>query len=76
MHAINDVRKIKLMGRDVVINKGRLNSNHPSSSQANVEKRNETQKDHIVHKEVEYRTDKVKEPKLTEPLDVDKISSI
>ena len=35
MHAIDDVRKIKLRSRDVVINKGSLNPNHPSSSQIN-----------------------------------------
>ena len=32
MHAIDDVRKIKLRSRDVTINKGRLNPNQPSSS--------------------------------------------
>ena len=35
MHTIDDVRKIKLRGRYVVINKGRLNPNHPSSNQVN-----------------------------------------
>ena len=32
MHAIDDVRKIKLRSRDVTINKGGLNPNQPSSS--------------------------------------------
>ena len=31
MHALDDVKKIKLRSRDI-INKGRLNPNHPSSS--------------------------------------------
>ena len=35
MHAIDDDRKIKLRGRYVVINKGRLNPNHPYSSKMN-----------------------------------------
>ena len=39
MHAIDDVRKIKLRSRDVAINKGRLNPNQPSSSQINTEKK-------------------------------------
>ena len=45
MHVIHDVqRKIKLRSRDVVMNKLRLNPNQPSSSQMNIEKRNEKQK--------------------------------
>ena len=36
LHAMDDVqRKIKLINRDVVVNKGRLNSNHPSTSSLN-----------------------------------------
>ena len=51
MHVIYDVqRKIKLRSRDVIMNKGRLNPNHPSSSQINTKKRNEKQKEHVVHK--------------------------
>ena len=39
LHAIDDVhRKIKLRNRDVIVNKGRFNSNQPSSSQHDVEK--------------------------------------
>ena len=41
MHAIDDVKKIKLRSRDVIMNKGRLNPNQPSSSQMNTKKRNE-----------------------------------
>ena len=76
MHAIDDVRKIKLRSRDVAINKGRLNPNQPSSSQMNIEKRNEKQKEPFVHKEIENRTEKIKELKQTTPMEVDKISSI
>ena len=37
LHAIDDVhRKIKLRNRDVTVNKGRFNSNQPSSSQHNI----------------------------------------
>ena len=35
MHAIDDVKKIKLRTRYVVVNKGRLNPNQPSSSEMN-----------------------------------------
>ena len=39
-HAINDVQtKIKLINRDVIVNKWRLNQNNPSSSQQNTKKR-------------------------------------
>ena len=41
MHAIDDVRKIKLRSRDVSINKGILNTNHPFSSKINTKKGNE-----------------------------------
>ena len=40
MHAIDDVKKIKLRGGDVAMNKGGLNPNHPSNSHTNTEKRN------------------------------------
>ena len=43
MHALDDVKKIKLRSRYVVINKGRLNPNQPSSSQINT-KKNEKKK--------------------------------
>ena len=77
MHAIDDVqRKIKLRSIDVIINKGRLNPNHPSSSKMNTEKRNEKQKEHVAHKEIESRIEKTKELKQIPPMDVDKISSI
>ena len=77
MHVIDDVqRKIKLRSRDVIMNKGRLNPNQPSSSQVNIERINEKQKEHVVHKEIENRTEKIKELKQTTPMGVDKISSI
>ena len=41
MHAIDDVKKIKLRSRDVAINKGGLNPNQPSSSQTGPRKGNE-----------------------------------
>ena len=63
MHAIDDVRKIKLRSTDVAINKGRLNPNQPSSSQINTEKINEKQKELVVHKETENRTEKIKKLK-------------
>ena len=64
IHAIDDVqRKIKLISRDVIMNKGRLNPNQPSNGQMNTEKRNEKQKEPIAHKEVENRTEKIKELK-------------
>ena len=59
MHAIDDVRNIKLRGRDVVINKGILNPNQPSSSQINT-KRNEKQREPVVHKEIEIELKKQK----------------
>ena len=71
-----DVKKIKLRSRDVIINKGRLNPNQPSSSQINTKKRNEKQKEPVVHKEIENRTEKIKELKQTAPMEVAKISSI
>ena len=43
MHAIDDVRKIKLRSRDVAINKGGLNPNQHSSSQTSPKKGNEKQ---------------------------------
>ena len=39
LHAMDDVqRKIRLRNREVVVNKGRLNSNQPSTSALNTEK--------------------------------------
>ena len=57
LHAIDDVkRKIKLRNIDVIVNKGRLNQNQPSSSQQNTEKRTEKQKDPIMYKDYENKT--------------------
>ena len=50
-NAIDDFQnKLKLRSRDVVINKGSTNSNHPSSSQPNTEKQIENKKE--ISKEV------------------------
>ena len=43
-------RKIQLRNRYVTVNKGRLNPNHPSSSQQNTDKKNEKQKEQTVYK--------------------------
>ena len=51
LHAMDDVqRKIRLRNREVVINKGRLNPNQPSTSSLNTEKGKEIQKESIVNK--------------------------
>ena len=42
----------------------------------NTEKRNEKQKEPVVHKEIENRTEKIKELKQETLMDADKISSI
>ena len=45
-NAIDDFQnKLKLISRDVIINKGRPNTNQPSSSQPNTEKQIEKQKE-------------------------------
>ena len=44
MHPIDDFKNIKLRSRDVIMNKGRLNPNHPSSSQMNTEKKKQKTK--------------------------------
>ena len=48
-------RKIKLRNREVVVNKGRINSNQPSTNSLNIEKGKEIQKDPIVNKEIENK---------------------
>ena len=53
IHALYYVKKTKLRSRDVIMNKGRLNPNQPSNGQLNTEKRNEKQKEPVVHKEIE-----------------------
>ena len=73
MHAIDDVqRKIKLRSRDVIMNKGKLNPNQPSSSQMDTKTKKQKTKG-TVHKEIENKTEKIKELKQTTPIDVDKI---
>ena len=76
MHAIDDVRKVKLRSRDVVVNKGGLNPNQPSSNQTSPKKRNEKQKEPIASKEVGKGTDNVKEPKQTVHVELGKLSSM
>ena len=51
-------RKIRLRNREVVVNKGRPNSNQPSTSSLNTEKGKEIQNDPIVNKEVENKIEK------------------
>ena len=59
MHAIDDVqRKIKLRRRDVIVNKGRLNTNQHSSSKQNTKKGTEKLKDPMVYKEPENKIEK------------------
>ena len=69
-------RKIRLRNREVVVTKGRLNSNHPSTSSLNIEKGKEIQKDPIVNKEVEIKIEKTKGTKQVAPVDVEKVNSI
>ena len=56
-------RKIQLRNRDVTINKGRLNPNHPSSSQHNNDKKKEKQKEQIVYKDPVDNVENTKEVK-------------
>ena len=56
-------RKIQLRNRDVTINKGRINPNHPSSSQHNTDRKNEKEKEQIVYKEHVDKVEKRKEVK-------------
>ena len=76
LHAIDDVqRNIKLRNRDVIVNKGRFNKNQPSSSQQNIEKRSEKQKEPIVYKESKNKIEKTKEVKQPALVDVEKVVS-
>ena len=62
LHAMDYVqRNIRFRNREVVVNKGRLNSNQPSTSSLKIEKGKEIQKDPIVNKEVENQIEKQKE---------------
>ena len=61
LHAMDDVqRKIKWRNIDVVVNKGRPNSNHPSTISLNTEN----------------KTEKTKEMKQMAPANVEKVASI
>ena len=64
LHAMDDVqRKIRLRNREVVVNKGRINSNQPSTNSLNIEKGKEKQKHPIVNKEVENKIEKKEQNK-------------
>ena len=70
LHAIDDVqRKIKLRSRDVIVNKGRLNQNNPSSSQQKTKKSN-GKRDSMAYKEPENKIEKTKEVKQPVLVDV------
>ena len=69
-------RKIRLRNREVVVNKGRPNSNKPSTNSLNTEKGKEIEKDTIVNKEVENKIEKTKGTKQMAPVDVEKVTSI
>ena len=61
LHAMDDVqRKIRLRNREVLINKGKLNTNQPSTGSLNTEKGKEIQKYLVVNKEVENEIQKNK----------------
>ena len=66
-------RKIRLRNREVVINKGTLNPNQPSTSSLNTEKGKEIQKESIVNKEVENEIQRTKGMKQVTPIDVEKV---
>ena len=68
-------KKIKLRNRYVIVNEERFNQNQPSSSQQNIEKKNEKQKEPIVYKEYENKTEKIKEVKQLALVDVEKATS-
>ena len=85
MHAIDDVRKIKLRSRDVAIHKkggnsasdvaihkGGLNPVQPSSSQTGPEKGDEKQKGPVASREVEKGSSNVKELELMPPVELGK----
>ena len=72
MHAIDDIRKIKLRSRDVAINKGSLNPNHPSSSQTGLGEGNEKQKEPVASREVEKETGNVRELEQMTPVKLGK----
>ena len=68
-------RKIKLRNRDVLINKGKANPNHPSTSSLNIEKWKELHKESFVNKEVENDVQMDKIIKKATPVDVEKIGA-
>ena len=64
-----------MRNKEVLINKGRLNTNHPSTSSLNTEKGKEIQKESNVNKEVENEIQKTKGMKQVAPIDVEKVNS-
>ena len=68
-------RKIRLRNREVLINKGRVNPNQPSTSSLNIEKGKEIQKESVVNKEVENEIQRTKIIKQVTPIDVEKVNS-
>ena len=68
-------RKIRLRNREVLINKGKVNPNQPSTSFLNIERGKEIQKESVVNKEVENEIQKNKGMKQITPIDVERVSS-
>ena len=64
-----------MRNRDVIINKERLNPNHPSSSQQNTDKKKEKWKEQILYKDPVNKVEKKKEIKHPTLIDVEKIVS-
>ena len=57
LHSMDDVQsKFRLRNKKFVVNKGRPNSNQPSTSSLNTKKGKEIQKDPVANKEVENKT--------------------
>ena len=65
-------RNTQLRNRDVTINKGRINPNHPSRSQQNTDKKKEKQKEQIVYKDTVNKVEKTNEVKQPALIDVGK----
>ena len=68
-------RKIRLRNIEVLINKGKVNPHHPSTSFLNIERGKEIQKESVVNKEVENEIQKNKGMKQVTPIDVERVSS-
>ena len=66
-------RNIWLSNRDIIVNKGIINPNHPSRSQQNTDKKKEKQKEQIVYKEPVDKVEKTKEVKQPALINVEKM---